>query len=102
MQVLFFPVLEEFAFRGFVQTTLAKTAWGKKTKFGFSAANAFTSVVFVLFHLLSHSPLWAGLTFFPSLIFGFFRDRYDRVMPAIVLHVFYNAGYFWLFGAPIS
>ena len=99
MLALVYPVLEELAFRGFLQEALYKTAQGKKTWLGISGANALTSVIFALFHLLRHPPLWAASIIFPSLVFGFFRDRYERVTPAIVLHVFYNAGYFWLFGS---
>jgi membrane protease YdiL (CAAX protease family) len=37
--------------------------------------------------------------FLPSLIFGYFRDRYDQLHASIVLHVFYNAGYIWIFAS---
>ena len=98
MLALALPVLEELAFRGFLQGALHKSAWGARARLGISAANLVTSLVFAAAHLLRHPPLWAGLTFFPSLVFGFFRDRYGRVLPSILLHIFYNAGYFWLFG----
>ena len=35
----------------------------------------------------------------PSLIFGYFRDRHGNIHAAVVLHVFYNAGYLWLFSS---
>ncbi|MEO7557618.1 MAG: JDVT-CTERM system glutamic-type intramembrane protease, partial [Gammaproteobacteria bacterium] len=60
-------------------------------------ANVATTLLFAGFHFFYHAPLWAALVILPSLIFGYFRDRHQRVLPAIVLHVFYNAGYFWLF-----
>jgi uncharacterized protein len=100
MLTLVFPVLEELAFRGFVQGALHNTNWGRKNQLGLSVANLLTSVAFALAHLARHSLMWSTLAFFPSLIFGFFRDRYDRVTPSIALHVFYNAGYFWFFGGP--
>ena len=31
----------------------------------------------------------------PSLLFGYFKDRYRSLTIPIILHVFYNAGYFW-------
>ncbi len=99
---LVFPLLEEFVFRGFLQSALHKRAWGKKSCFGFSVANLLTSALFALAHLFRHPPLWAALAFFPSLVFGFFRDRYGTLLPSILLHIFYNAGYFWLFGAPLA
>ena len=94
-----YPVLEELAFRGFLQGFFRQKAWGLRSAGGMSAANLLTSLVFAALHFLRHAPLWAGLTFFPSLVFGFFRDRSGSVVPPIVLHVFYNAGYFWLFGS---
>jgi membrane protease YdiL (CAAX protease family) len=37
-------------------------------------------------------------TVVPSLVFGYFRDRYDSVVPGAALHVFYNAGWFLAVG----
>ena len=99
MATLVYPVLEELAFRGFVQGALRRTRWGVRSVAGVSGANLATSVAFAALHFLRHPPLWAGLTFFPSLVFGYFRDRSGGVALPIVLHVFYNAGYFWLFGS---
>ena len=33
-----------------------------------------------------------------GLLFGLFKDRSGTLGAPIVLHVFYNSGYFWLFG----
>ena len=93
-----YPVLEELAFRGLLQGLLLSPAWGRRSLAGITGANLATSAVFALCHFWRHPPLWAALTFFPSLVFGFFRDRHGSVMPPIVLHVVYNAGYFLLFG----
>jgi membrane protease YdiL (CAAX protease family) len=94
---LIYPVLEELVFRGALQGALYRQPWGRRSLGQVSLANLLTSLVFAGFHLFYHAPLWAALVLFPSLIFGYFRDRYQSVVPAIVLHVFYNAGYFWLF-----
>ncbi|MEO5573578.1 MAG: JDVT-CTERM system glutamic-type intramembrane protease [Gammaproteobacteria bacterium] len=94
---LVYPVLEELVFRGALQGALTRQTWGGRKLGPISLANFFTSLVFAGFHLFYHAPLWAALVFLPSLIFGYFRDRHQSVRPAIVLHVFYNAGYFWLF-----
>jgi membrane protease YdiL (CAAX protease family) len=99
MATLVYPVLEELAFRGFVQGALRRTSWGARAMAGVSGANVVTSVAFAALHFLRHPPLWAGLTFFPSLVFGYFRDRSGGVVLPIVLHIFYNTGYFWLFGS---
>jgi membrane protease YdiL (CAAX protease family) len=45
-------------------------------------------------HFINHPPFWALAVFFPSLVFGYFRDRCDSVVPAITLHILYNFGYF--------
>jgi uncharacterized protein len=93
-----YPVLEELAFRGFLQGWLADTAWGARQWRGLSVANIVSSVAFAVAHGFAHPWQWAASTFFPSLVFGFFRDRYRRLRVPIALHVFYNGGYYWLFG----
>ena len=92
-----YPVLEEIIFRGGLQGWLLRYGNLTATWSGITAANAITSLVFSAFHLLSHTPGWAIAVFIPSLIFGYFLDRHRTLAPPIVLHVFYNAGYFWLF-----
>ena len=98
LPVLIYVVLEEAAFRGWLQGLLFEKTWGKATWCGISRANLVTSLVFVACHFLYHPPLWATAVFGPSLLFGYFRDSYGSITPSVVLHVFYNAGYFWLFG----
>ncbi len=94
---LVYPVVEELVFRGALQGTLYRQRWGSRRLGPISTANFFTSLLFAGFHFFYHAPLWAALVFLPSLLFGYFRDKYQRVLPAIILHVLYNAGYFWLF-----
>lgn len=98
LPVLVYPLLEEAAFRGWLQGLLFKKTWGRKARAGISQANLVTSLVFVACHFLYHPPLWAAAVFVPSLLFGYFRDLSGSITPSIILHVFYNAGYFWLFG----
>jgi membrane protease YdiL (CAAX protease family) len=100
--VVIFPILEEIVFRKVLQGKLYELPMGQRSWHGISNANMLTSITFVCFHLFSHSIAWALATFIPSLIFGFFRDRYKQIKPSIALHIFYNAGYFWLFGGPQS
>jgi hypothetical protein len=71
-------------------------AWGRRQWAGLTTANLTVSVIFVALHFLTHPPLWAFGVLFPSLLFGYFRDRHHSVYPSMVLHVFYNAGYFLL------
>ncbi len=95
--VVLYPLVEEWLFRGRLQPAIAATRLGRARRIGISAANLLTSVAFATVHLLAHSPVWALLVVFPSLAFGFFRDRYSAIGPSIALHVFYNAGFFTLF-----
>jgi hypothetical protein len=94
---LIYPVLEELVFRGLIQENFLRASWGKRQIAKVSVANVATSVLFATSHLLFHSPLRAAGVFFPSLIFGYFRDRYGRIVPSICLHVFYNSGYMLFF-----
>lgn len=92
------PLFEELLFRGAIQGQVLQTSWGQKTWLGLSMANLIVSLLFALTHLVSHSISWSFLVLVPSLCFGFARDRFGSVYPAIVLHAFYNAGYFLLTG----
>ena len=97
MLVIAYPVLEEFVFRGWLQPALSARLQRRPIP-GLSAANLATSSLFALAHLWYHPQAMALATFFPSLVFGHMRDRYNHLLPAIVLHAFYNAGYFSIFG----
>jgi membrane protease YdiL (CAAX protease family) len=99
LPVLLYPVLEEVVFRGLIQE-LVHDYLSARVLGPLSVANLVTSVLFACMHLFSQPPLWAALVFFPSLVFGFFKDRYRSLTAPILLHVFYNAGYLWLFAAP--
>ena len=69
---------------------------------GLSGANIFVSLLFTVCHLWSHSPIWAVLVFFPSLAFGYLRDRFGSTVPSILMHMWYNGGYFFLVGSSQS
>ncbi|MEN8171059.1 MAG: JDVT-CTERM system glutamic-type intramembrane protease [Pseudomonadota bacterium] len=90
--VLIFPLLEEAVFRGLIQETIARRF---NAHLGpLSHANIATSILFVLAHLFNHPALWAIAIFIPSLIFGYFRERYNHLLPPILLHIIYNSCYF--------
>lgn len=99
LPALVYPVLEEIAFRGLLQE-LVRERVSAATVGPLSVANLVTSVVFTALHFFHHPPLWAALVLFPSLVFGYFRDRSGALTAPIFLHVFYNSGYLWLFSAP--
>lgn len=85
---------EELLFRGALLGILK--AHFPSHCFGISAANVLAAVIFSGFHFFSHAPLWALGTFFPALIFGYFREKYS-LWPAIFLHFLYNSEYFMFF-----
>ena len=92
-----YPVLEEIGFRGALQGWLRKRDWTLYDWRGVTLANLITSVAFSIFHLFRNSVGISIAVFAPSVIFGFFRDRYDHLHTPIALHIFYNAGFVWLF-----
>jgi len=96
--VLEWPLLEELAFRGILQGQLYQFDWARAHWHGVTRANLITTVLFTAAHLWNHSVPWALAVFVPSLIFGYFRDRTLSVYPAIVLHIYYNLGYFLVTG----
>ncbi|SHJ27314.1 JDVT-CTERM system glutamic-type intramembrane protease MrtJ [Halodesulfovibrio aestuarii] len=91
---------EEIIFRGLLQDFLSKTSFcnqgTSQNYFLPSRANVITSLLFAVFHLFSHSPLWAMATFFPSLLLGAVWDRHQSLAICIALHLSYNLGYYYL------
>jgi len=98
LPVFVYPIIEEIIFRGYLQSFLATrftSRYGPLTQ-----ANVLTSLLFAGMHLLGQPPVWALLVFFPSLVFGYFKDRHNNLLAPILLHGFYNAGFIWLFSSP--
>lgn len=93
---MFSPILEELAFRGFLQTEINRFFF--RVKFRITLGNFLGSALFGLLHCVLYKNIALLLVIFPSLIFGYFKDRSGSVTLPILLHVFYNAGYFGLFG----
>jgi membrane protease YdiL (CAAX protease family) len=91
--VLWQPLVEELLFRGVLQGQLYKHAWARLAVCGISVANLATSLLFMLAHLAYHTPAWAIAVLLPSLVFGYFRDRYQQVLPSMLLHAAYNGCY---------
>ena len=96
--LVWFPVLEELLFRGVIQGQLLNLNKTASSLFGLTYANWITSMLFVAMHFVHHSPLWAISVIAPSLVFGFMRDYYGSIYPAIVLHSIYNAQYLLVLG----
>ncbi len=90
---LVYPVLEEIVFRGVLQGWLLKQGWGQRKWAGLSGANVVTSLFFMALHVVRRPGMLSVGVFIPSLVFGFFRERYGNLYAPIALHIFYNAGF---------
>ena len=99
--VLVYPVLEEIVFRGAVQGFLGRRLGGPSGS-TLTRANLAASILFAAAHVAVRGDLLAASVFFPSLVFGYFRERHATLASPILLHVSYNAGLFLIFGAPPS
>ena len=92
--LLWQPAIEETLFRGLLQGYLARMRFGAYSFAGISAANVVTSIAFTTVHFVHQPPLWALGVFFPSMLFGYFRDLSGSVWPSLALHVAFNAAFF--------
>ena len=98
MVVLIRPILEEIVFRGLLQGWLIKQRRWESKIVHISYANIITSLIFAALHLLAHPPIMALLVLLPSIIFGYFRDRYHGwLIPSVILHSYFNLGYYLLY-----
>ncbi|MCH7830858.1 MAG: JDVT-CTERM system CAAX-type protease [Proteobacteria bacterium] len=94
---IIFPIFEEIVFRGVLQGWMLKKSWGGRKKFGISSANVAVSIVFTALHVVRRVGVISVGVFVPSLVFGYFRERYDNLTASIGLHIFYNSGFVLLF-----
>jgi membrane protease YdiL (CAAX protease family) len=87
-QIFKVAIPEELVFRGILLPFL-KNYLSYSWK-GWSLANMVTAFLFALAHLFSQPPFWALSTFFPGLIFGYFKEKHNSLLPSVSLHFFYN------------
>ncbi|MFW5966181.1 MAG: myxosortase MrtP [Persicimonas sp.] len=111
--LVFIALPEEFFYRGFLQTRIGQALAARRAKRGddasprrffglISAKNLITSALFALGHLLipiggALSPARASV-FFPSLAFGWLRERTGTIAAPVVYHA--TANLMILFAAP--
>lgn len=85
--VLFVPILEEFVFRGCLQTWI-------RTRIGIVKAIILTSIVFAAFHFSIHQGLGnielLVSLFILSCFLGFIYERQKSLLASISLHAFFN------------
>ncbi|WP_455212853.1 JDVT-CTERM system glutamic-type intramembrane protease MrtJ [Kaarinaea lacus] len=93
LTIVWYPVLEEVLFRGVIQGSLIRKQFAQQKIMRLTVANWITSILFALAHLWYQPAIWAIVIIIPSLVYGFFRDRYSNIYPCIILHAFYNTGF---------
>lgn len=86
------PLLEELVFRGLLQGQLLRLRAARRLG-PVSVANLVTTFAFVAAHLVAQPPGWALAVAAPSIVFGHLRERFGSVLPAMLLHALYNAGF---------
>ncbi len=83
---------EELFFRGFVQGKFNKFFGRRFELLGvrFGVGLFLADLLFTLVHLAYSTELIRFLVFFPGLIFGFLREKYGSIFPAVVFHAVSN------------
>jgi membrane protease YdiL (CAAX protease family) len=94
LRIVLYPVIEEVTFRGILQPWLLTHLHRAFLGGAITLANLLTSFVFAAIHLVHHTPLQAAAVFVPSLVFGWVREHTGSVVPAILMHSYYNL-IFW-------
>ena len=98
--VFIFPILEEMVFRGLVQTTIF--GFLRKIKLGpLTLSNIIASFAYFSFNAMNNVPMWLGMILIPSLFFGYLKDKYHTLKQPILMHAYFNAGFFLIF-PPVS
>lgn len=86
------PLAEELVFRGVLQGQWLR--WSAARRVGpVTRASLGVTAAFVALHFLVQPPLWALAVALPSLVFGHLGERFGSVLPAVVVHAVYNAGF---------
>ncbi len=92
------PIVEELIFRDVFHRWLHEQwrgfAFKSRLSQFLSPANIFTSLIFASLHLMSQPWQWAAMVIVPSLIFGYFFERHNSVLPCIKLHSAFNSAFF--------
>lgn len=87
---MIYPILEEITFRGFLTDIFLKLKFARDSFSGISGANLLTTFCFAFFHWAIQQNSLALLVLFPSLLYGWTRERYDNLYAPIILHICFN------------
>lgn len=86
-------VIEETFFRGWLQTVLRK-------RFSAFWAVVLVNCFFAPMHLIAAPYIISLATFFPGLIMGALKERYNNVVPGMIFHFLGNVWAVWFFPSP--
>ncbi|MBI4209416.1 MAG: CPBP family intramembrane metalloprotease [Deltaproteobacteria bacterium] len=103
-QLFFVALPEEFFFRGYLQARL-NSLFPKKLilgRFQLSAGAILASVLFALSHVWIVPQIDRLAVFFPSLLFGWLRDRYQTLTGSVLFHAACNLWNLWLWTIFVS
>lgn len=92
VQLLVVALPEEMFYRGWIQTSWARTAPGQTVHFlGADVGKGFvaTQLLFAAGHLVVLQP-WRLATFFPGLLFGWLRERTGSLTAPVLYHALSN------------
>lgn len=87
-------VIEETFFRGWLQTLFRR-------RFSAIPSIVVVNIIFAPIHLIAHPNPMSLLTFFPGLVMGGLREKYDNIFPAIIFHFLGNVWAIWFYPSPM-
>jgi membrane protease YdiL (CAAX protease family) len=92
LQLLVVALPEELFYRGWMQTSWARSAPGRGVRFlgaRLGAGFVWTQLLFAAGHLVVLQP-WRLATFLPGLWFGWLRERHGSIVAPVVAHALAN------------
>ncbi len=97
-QIMVVAIPEEIFYRGYLQTQFNRI-WGRPWKF-FGAPLGrgffFTCLLFAFSHSLIQLQWWHFSIFFPSLVFGWLREKTGAVTASALFHALSNTYSYWV------
>lgn len=97
-EILVVALPEEFFFRGYLQGRLNQI-FGKPWKLLSASVGPgllFTSLIFAISHSLIQVQWWHLLIFFPSLVFGWLKEKQGTLTAPILFHTLCNLFSHWV------